>query len=656
MADSENSNFKTSVVENNEIVKAVDFNFGFESLVNNINYFSRMVLDVKRNFVIGGKVTAAGGMTVQVAPIFGINKDLLVPFGSIEDSDPISIETSSTEDRIDIIEVTPEWVTYDNQQRGYNDLDSGTITYQMVDTKKRLKCSFLVKKGTSALAPEVDEGYVKLCEIHYTKNATEIDDDDIFNISADIPDMENTNWSNEKTSTYNIGYISDVNSKFRKEHNADGTHADKVIHSNNIDFGTSSNQVNGSKIAKGGNDVTMGETTLPAASSTSEIVNLIASEFNKGKFQSISSNLSADTWFKISAPEKADTINLIADNGEEVVITYSNKTSSTFAWNSKAVKLLSGNNLITALKMDSNNNLYVKVSSGCLKFMIQSENALTVTSTQEDPLSSATEIKLLTLERDTTVTENSSNLVTSGAVYETKKSLSGDISASNTRIKALEDSKFNEYSNKVFSRFSPVENKIDLVATENITLYGEQTIDSVLAAAGMLILVIGQTDKTKNGVWVASSTNWVRNQGTIDYSTFESIENKLFVIKNGETYKNYVFYSPNTNSGSLGTEEVEFVNFVKFATQLLKDESVTSDKLASDLTLKGETKGTFKGTLTGNVTGNLNGNADSSTNAECDENGDNIADNYAKIENATNRRVITGYLDGTTAYFYTYGE
>lgn len=48
------------------------------------------------------------------------------------------------------------------------------------------------------------------------------------------------------------------------------------------------------------------------------------------------------------------------------------------------------------------------------------------------------------------------------------------------------------------------------VATSNITLSGEQTIEGVAVVSGDRVLVTGQTDASENGIWVAASGAWSR--------------------------------------------------------------------------------------------------------------------------------------------------
>ena len=110
----------TGRVEGNEIVKADDFNFSFTSLIENISKFSRMVFEAKKDFVIGGKVTAATGTNVKIAPVFGVCMSTGTPFGIAEELQGVvfSVEQGSS-DRIDLLEVRGVYQDFDQQQRAF---------------------------------------------------------------------------------------------------------------------------------------------------------------------------------------------------------------------------------------------------------------------------------------------------------------------------------------------------------------------------------------------------------------------------------------------------------------------------------------------------------------------------------------------------------
>ena len=242
----QDSTFKTAHVQDNEIIKANDFEFAFEQLVENVSKSTQMMLESNQDFVINGKVLPYQGMNVQVSPIYGVCKSTGKPFGRTETAVMEYGFEESTSGRVDIIEVQGDWETYDEQQRAFNDPDTDTQTYQYVDTKKLFRPVYRIKQGTegSSVAPEVDNGWVKLAEVVIRANSSSILESDIKNITADVAGMNNTEWTTQLSATYNIGYISDVNARFRVQHNEDGTHKDDVINTDSLNIGIGTKQVN----------------------------------------------------------------------------------------------------------------------------------------------------------------------------------------------------------------------------------------------------------------------------------------------------------------------------------------------------------------------------------------------------------------------------
>ena len=136
----QDSTFKTTYVQDNEIVKASDFEFAFEQLIENVSKSTQMMLESRQDFVINGKVLPYQGMNVQVSSIYGVCKSTGIPFGRTEATTPIEYGfEESANGRVDIIEVKGEWETFDEQQRAFNDPDTDIQTYEYVDTKKLLR-------------------------------------------------------------------------------------------------------------------------------------------------------------------------------------------------------------------------------------------------------------------------------------------------------------------------------------------------------------------------------------------------------------------------------------------------------------------------------------------------------------------------------------
>lgn len=550
MADTENTTFNTSRVLGNEIVKADDFNFGFESLIHNISKFAQMIFECKKDFVIGGKVTVDSGTNVKIAPIFGVCASTGEPFGMTEQSDVISITQDDYHSRVDIIEAKGEWVTYDEQQRAFNDLDNDIVTYQNIDVKQRLKVTYRVKNGVndSVVAPVTDEGWVKIAEIKYTKGTVELSESDILNITADVADLENSEWTNEKTKTYNVNYISSVNERFRVEHNEDGTHKNGVVHAAQVDFGTGDKQVNASKIP-----VTSSGTVGNATYAAGDSVNATLVTF-------------------------ANQITTIYNN-------YLKYGANCFKGEVALSLLADGNTLKNPL-------VFGAAGDGTAYCKIENKNIFSITADGKLRMAAGY------------VPSDSMDVVTK----EVTDAINNVIDGIDKRVTTLEStSDSTVYANNVFSRFSYVAGKIDAATTANIALSGLQTVDGISLSAGMLVLVKNQTDAKENGIYEVNSNAWQRHS---EFATFALIKHKLYIIGGGSVNKNKIFYTPQENfSGELGESSLTFSEYGKIDTQQIKDAAITAAKLASNLILGGITEGTFKGDLTGNVTGTAS-NAD----------------------------------------------
>lgn len=230
---------KSSKVQQNEVVKASDIDFGFESQINNVSVALQGIIDATRNFIVAKPDVVEGyddgsTMNIKINPIFGICHSTGIPFVNTEVTEPIAIGSGWTVDRIDTIEVKGTLTDEVEEQRAFIDFDTKQKTLQNVKTQKWHELTINVKHNENdgqihATAPATSSGYVKIAEIFVPANATAIDDCTIYNIDTDIADVEIQNWTNEKTATYNIGYITNINARFRHDHNNDGTHKASVI-------------------------------------------------------------------------------------------------------------------------------------------------------------------------------------------------------------------------------------------------------------------------------------------------------------------------------------------------------------------------------------------------------------------------------------------
>lgn len=511
----QDSTFNTAHVLDNEIVKANDFEFAFEKIAENVSRATQMILESNQDFVINGKVLPYQGMNVKVSPIYGVCKSTGIPFGRTEEAIMEYGFEESTSGRVDIIEVRGEWETYDNQQRAFNDPDTNVQTYQYVDTKKLMRPAYRIKKGVegSSVAPEVDDGYVKLAEVVIRANNSTITDEDIKNITADIAGLANDDWTTEPDITYNIGYISDVNERFRVQHNEDGTHKDNVIDTDSLNIGTGAKQVNGNVLPIG-NTVTIPEQTTSSSdtifATISKVVTVLTSLYNTYlKY--------GDYGFKGEL-----SVSDIVDADDTLIKPITIKA----AGDGTAVIKIDGN---AVLSIDANGKL--------------STNGYTATA--------------------------NNNLVTKAvtdAISNSLNTLAGRVTAVEQTLASN-----NEYVNNVLSTGTGGRYKVDdaniyLATTGNVTLTGTQSssaMDNVTSLAdGVYILVMKQTNPTQNGIWQYSSNSaWGR---VTAYNSPEALTGKLFNVANGAVNAGKIFYMAKVHFTSpevFGTDNIEFSEY-----------------------------------------------------------------------------------------------
>lgn len=514
----QDSTFKTTHVMDNEIIKANDMEFAFEQVVENVSKATQLILDSNQDFVINGIVSPYSDMTVQIAPIYGVCKSTGRPFGRTETAVIEEGFDESVNGRVDILEVQGDWVTYDNQQRAFNDPETDTNTYQYVNTKKLLSPIYKIVKGTegSSVAPEKDDGWVKIAEITIRAGATEIEAADIKNITSDVAGVANTGWTTQTTATYNIGYISDVNERFRVQHNKDGTHKNDVINTDSLNIGTGAKQVNGN--------------VLPIGS-----VN----------------NLSIPNY----TPTATDTIFTIIQKCSVIISSLYN----AYLLFNGAYKFNGELSISAIADPDS------KVLTNPLKLSAAGDGTATIKIGNSTVLSITSSGKLVT-NGYSVVSGDSVNTIVTKAVTD---ALSSSISSLDTRVTALENSGNSSlvYGNEVVSAGTGARFNVDYVniaaaSESNVTLLGIQSVDGVILNAGDNVLIKNQTDPKENGIYeVSYDSVWQR---TSDYNTTEKIKGKIFLVSGGNTNVNRMFYIPNTEfeEESFGTDDINFLEYM----------------------------------------------------------------------------------------------
>lgn len=120
-----------------------------------------------------------------------------------------------------------------------------------------------------------------------------------------------------------------------------------------------------------------------------------------------------------------------------------------------------------------------------------------------------------------------------------------------------------------------------VATTENITLSGLQTIDGVALAADDRVLVKNQTDTTKNGIYVVSSTTWQRAEdfdGNRDVVTGTRI-----YIASGSTYAGYEVTVTSANPIVIDTTSLTFT-LLSVVNEAIAADIETVAGIASDVT------------------------------------------------------------------------
>ncbi|MCQ2577565.1 MAG: hypothetical protein MJ176_03425 [Treponema sp.] len=260
------SGMTTTNLQDNEIVKASDLQLGGDGGIDNISFVFKAMTNCVNNVILGGKLkanTSGSGLSAKMDPIIGYHQDSDKMFidhkgqvymdGETEPADYVSFMAAESQDRRDIVEVKADIITAVEQSRQFYDPDTESTSYSQVDVEKRQILRVKVKKGEagSNVAPETDTGYVKIAEVFIPANVSQLSDENIFNVTADIDGMDNSGWTVEKTATVNPGRIQDNKSIFRKIHNSDGSLKDSVIKAAKIAL-TGEGCLKGEAIQKGG--------------------------------------------------------------------------------------------------------------------------------------------------------------------------------------------------------------------------------------------------------------------------------------------------------------------------------------------------------------------------------------------------------------------
>lgn len=95
----------------------------------------------------------------------------------------------------------------------------------------------------------------------------------------------------------------------------------------------------------------------------------------------------------------------------------------------------------------------------------------------------------------------------------------------------------------------------------NLTLFGIQTVDTVVLVAGDTILVKDQTNPIQNGIYYVSSTAWSRYKTMLAGSNASGA--MVYVNEGSSTNEEKIFVCTNLNTAAtVGTNSLTFVTFV----------------------------------------------------------------------------------------------
>ena len=132
------------------------------------------------------------------------------------------------------------------------------------------------------------------------------------------------------------------------------------------------------------------------------------------------------------------------------------------------------------------------------------------------------------------------------------------------------------------SDFLPKEPAQAASTTNIISLSGPQTIDGVSLIATNRVLLVGQTDPVKNGLWVVQAGAWIR---PIDFTSPPEVGRAYILVLDGNTLGGTSWLSVSPDA-AIDTDPLSFIEY----------------------TLSGETKGTNVGNGTGTLFKDATGN------------------------------------------------
>ncbi|GAB3517712.1 beta strand repeat-containing protein [Emticicia fontis] len=116
------------------------------------------------------------------------------------------------------------------------------------------------------------------------------------------------------------------------------------------------------------------------------------------------------------------------------------------------------------------------------------------------------------------------------------------------------------------------QNKVKTVAMSNISLSGHQTIAGVTTSGSDRVLVMGQTDQTKNGIYLSSSSTWVRDS---NFNVDSEMRGAIHTVELG-TYAGYKFVNTNNSAMTVDGAGASNITYTEFSNLVETDPVFTA--------------------------------------------------------------------------------
>lgn len=161
-----------------------------------------------------------------------------------------------------------------------------------------------------------------------------------------------------------------------------------------------------------------------------------------------------------------------------------------------------------------------------------------------------------------------------------------------------------QYVDTAVQGLSPKQS-VRVATTGNITLFGVQTIDGKVLAAGDRVLVKNQTNAFDNGIYTVSAGAWPR---ATDMDVWAEVPGVFVLVEEGQTQADTGWVCTSDQGGTLGTTGINWVQFSS-ATDIAAGTGLVRSGNTLSIAPTGVSAGTFN-----NVTVNTTGQVVSASN------------------------------------------